>query len=209
MHIYILLVEYNKIDAGFFEAMLDKNDNYILTDILEDAEYAPRYCGNHRVDLILMNVQTKHGHSGLIAAEKIKRQQPHIKIIIVTSLIAQEILDKARQIGVESLWYKDHTKNEIMDVIQQTMEGKHFFPDRSPNVKIGKAWSDELSDMQKNILRLYIRGYAYAAIGKKLFIEERTVKYHMKQMMVKCGFHSKQQLIAAAIESKLVVNLEE
>ncbi len=46
-------------------------------------------------------------------------------------------------------------------------------------------------------------------LEKKLFIEERTVKYHMKQMMVKCGFHSKQQLIAAAIESKLVVNLEE
>ena len=71
-------------------------------------------------------------------------------------------------------------------------------------MEIGSAWSDELSDTQKNILRLYIRGNSYAAIGRKLFLEEATVKYHMNQMIQKCGFKTKQELVAAAIESTVI-----
>ena len=49
----------------------------------------------------------------------------------------------------------------------------------------------------------------YATIAKKLFIEECTVKYHMNQMIRKCGFSSKQQLIAAAIDSTIVAQLDD
>ena len=117
------------------------------------------------------------------------------------------MLGKARRVGVDSLWYKDHSPQELMDVVARTMDGEHIFPDRAPNVEIGSAWSDELSEMQKNILRLYIRGNSYSAIGHKLFIEEVTVKYHMNQMIQKCGFRTKQELIAAAIESTVITAL--
>lgn len=51
-------------------------------------------------------------------------------------------------------------------------------------------------------------GY-FAAIGRALFLQERTVKYHMDQMIQKCGFQSKQQLIAAAIDSTIVAALDD
>ena len=105
---------------------------------------------------------------------------------------------------MDSLWYKDHGEDEIMDVVERTLAGENIFPDREPNVEIGEAWSDELSETQKNILRLYIRGNSYSAIGKQLYLEEATVKYHMNQMIQKCGFRTKQELIAAAIESTVI-----
>lgn len=89
-------------------------------------------------------------------------------------------------------------------VAARTLAGERIFPDREPSVALGHAFSDELTEMQKNILRLYIRGNSYSAIGRKLFLEEVTVKYHMNRMIQKCGFKTKQELVAAAIASTVI-----
>lgn len=209
MSIRTLIVEDNKFAADFFKDMIERQEDFTLCTVLRDSEQAPEYCRVHTVDLVLMDVQTLHGHSGLTAAGRIKQMFPSIKIVAVTSLVDAEVLAKAQTVGVDSLWYKDHGEQEIMDVILSTLDGGSFFPKAAPNVEIGKAWSDDLSDMQKNILRLYIYGNSYATIAKRLFIEEATVKYHMNQMIKKCGFQSKQQLIAAAIKSTIVTQLDE
>lgn len=124
------------------------------------------------------------------------------------SVCRRVMLAAARRSGADSLWYKDHGEEELLGVMQKTFEGERIFPDKSPSVEIGDALSDELSEMQKNILRLYIKGNSYAAIGKTLYIEETTVKYHMNQMIKKCGFKSKQQLIAAAIDSTIITTID-
>ena len=188
----------------FFAEMFRNSDRFNLAGTLRDADQTEYFCSLNSVDLILMDVQTLHGHSGLDAAERIRQRFPSIKVVAVTSLADAGVLKKARQAGVDSLWYKDHGEDEIMDVIERTLAGENIFPDREPNVEIGEAWSDELSETQKNILRLYIRGNSYSAIGKQLFLEEATVKYHMNQMIQKCGFRTKQELIAAAIESTVI-----
>ena len=205
----VLIVEDNKFTRVYLENMVERSGVFTLAGSLKDAEQVAAFCYLNDVEMILMDVQTIHGHSGLVAAETVRQQRPEIKIVVVTSLVDAAVLAKARQIGVDSLWYKDHGEEEILDVMQRTMQGEHRFPDRAPNVKVGEAWSDELSDMQKDILRLYIQGNSYAAIGKKLFIEEVTVNYHMNRMIKKCGFTSKQQLIAAAIDSTIVASLDE
>ena len=200
----VLIIEDNKYMQEFFAAMFRADERFAVAGSLRDAAQAAYFCQMNRVDLVLMDVQTLHGHSGLTAAEEIRSQSARTKIIVVTSLVDALVLEKARRVGVDSLWYKDHGEAELMDVVQRTLAGEHIFPDKEPNVEIGSAWSDELSDTQKNILRLYIRGNSYSVIGKKLFLEETTVKYHMNQMIQKCGFKTKQELVAAAIESTVI-----
>lgn len=203
----VLVVEDNKYMLDYFEEMFRRDENFEFAGSLRDAEQVDYFCCSTKVDLILMDVQTLHGHSGLAAAENVRKRYGQIKIVVFTSLVDADVLEKARRIGVDSLWYKDHGEREIMDVIMRTISGEHIFPDKEPNVEIGEAWSDELSETQKNILRLYIRGNSYSVIGKKLFIEEATVKYHMNQMIQKCGFRTKQELVAAAIESTVITSL--
>lgn len=204
MKINVLIVEDNKYMLEFFSEMFRSSERFNLAGTLRDADQTEYFCSLNSVDLILMDVQTLHGHSGLDAAERIRQRFPSIKVVAVTSLADAGVLKKARQAGVDSLWYKDHGEDEIMDVVERTLAGENIFPDREPNVEIGEAWSDELSETQKNILRLYIRGNSYSAIGKQLYLEEATVKYHMNQMIQKCGFRTKQELIAAAIESTVI-----
>ena len=204
MKLNVLIIEDNKYMQDFFAGMFAGDDRFGAVNTLRDANQGLYFCTANPVDLILMDVQTLHGHSGLTAAEQIRAQFPRIKIVVVTSLVDALVLEKARRVGVDSLWYKDHGEAELMDVVQRTLAGEHIFPDKEPNVEIGSAWSDELSDTQKNILRLYIRGNSNSVIGKKLFLEEATVKYHMNQMIQKCGFKTKQELVAAAIESTVI-----
>lgn len=203
-----LIVEDNKITRDYFEEMIKKSARFSLAGTIKDAAQAEMFCRAVKVDLILMDMQTLHGNSGILAAEEIKKRQPHIKIVIVTSLVDSEVLQSARRSGADSLWYKDHSEEELLGVMQKTVIGEHIFPDKSPRVVIGDAWSDELSETQKNILRLYIKGNSYAAIGKMLYIEKTTVKYHMNPMIKKCGFKSKQQLIAAAIDSTIITTMD-
>ena len=206
MKVRVLIIEDNKYMLDFFEEMFRKDERFALSGSLRDAQQAEYFCAGNPVDLILMDVQTLHGHSGLTAAADIRKKQENTKIIIVTSLVDALVLEKARKVGVDSLWYKDHGERELMDVVDRTLSGEHIFPDKEPNVEIGDAWSDDLSDMQKRILRLYIRGNSYSTIGKMLFVEEATVKYHMSQMIQKCGFRTKQELVAAAIESTVITS---
>lgn len=207
MKTQVLVVEDNKYMLHFLSELVQKEDQYALVGELRDADQVLPFCKKERVDLILMDVQTLHGHSGLSAAQAVRKDYPDMKILVVTSLVDPEVLRLAKEYGVDSLWYKDHGEEEILDVMERTLTGESIFPDRSPNVEIGKAWSDDLSDMQKKILRLYIQGNSYATIARKCFIEEVTVKYHMGQMIQKCGFQTKQQLVAAAIDSTLITNI--
>ena len=209
MSMNVLIIEDNRYMQEFFAGMFRADDRFGEVNTLRDAAQGLYFCTVNHVDLILMDVQTLHGHSGLTASQQIRAQFPRIRIVVVTSLVDALVLDKARHAGVDSLWYKDHGEQELMDVVNRTLAGEHIFPDREPNVEIGEAWSDELSEMQKNILRLYIRGNSYSAIAQKLFIEQATVKYHMKEMIQKCGFQSKQELVAAAIESTVITSMPE
>lgn len=204
-----LLVEDNKIMLQYLEGMLQEDGRFQVAGSLRDSEMATLFCRNNEVELILMDVQTLHGHSGLAAAEKVKRVFPKIKIVIITSLVDCEILAKARSGRADSLWYKDHGEDTLIDVISRTLAGEHIFPDVSPNVELGNGWSDSITPRQFQIIRMYIQGNSYKKIAEKLGITVSGVKYNIKDMIEKCGFSSKQELIAAIIDSKLITILTE
>ena len=52
-------------------------------------------------------MQAENRENGLSAAAQIRREYPQIKIVIVTSLIDAGVLRQAKQLGADSLWYKD------------------------------------------------------------------------------------------------------
>lgn len=199
-----MIVEDNKYMLEYLTQLFERDGRFAVAAALRDAEEAEAVCEASRAELILMDVQTLDGHSGLSAAESIHRRFPAVRIVVATSLVDAGVLENARRVGADSLWYKDHSEEELTDVAARTLAGERIFPDREPSVALGHAFSDELTEMQKNILRLYIRGNSYSAIGRKLFLEEVTVKYHMNRMIQKCGFKTKQELVAAAIASTVI-----
>ena len=199
MKIRVLLVEDQKIMQKYFASMVQGDERFLLVDVLNDGEKAVSYCNHTVVDLVLMDVQTFQNHDGLLAAETIKKQHPAVKIIVITSLVDPEILTRAKEKGADSLWYKDHGQEEIM-------EGKHVFPDKAPAVELKWMKSDEISPRQLEMLRLYIKGYSYSEIGKQMNCSAAGVRWNFQDMIAKAGYSCKEELLAAVLESKLVVS---
>lgn len=115
-------------------------------------------CGEGHIDLVVMDICTENDSDGLDAAEAIKKYYPRIKIVMVTSMLEGRFLDRARKIGADSFWYKDSPSGDLISVIEGTLAGKNFWPDKVPAVQLGKALSCDLSDQEMETYVCCVKG---------------------------------------------------
>ncbi len=194
----VLIVEDQDISRELFEIYLRSSEHFRHLLSISNASAALSVCQNSKVDLILMDVMTELDHSGLDAAEEIKRQFPRIKIIIVTSMPEYSWLARARKIGVDSFWYKDGHKESILDVMERTMAGEHIFPDETPLIRIGHATNREFTERELDVLKELTTGDTNAEIAERLGISVATVKSHLLHLMEKTGFRTRTELVSEA-----------
>ena len=199
-----ILVEDDIYMQKHFSAILRSDERFSIAGTFKDAFDVENRCGTD-IDLVLMDVLTLHKHSGLAAGKRIKERYPHIKIVMITSLIDPNVLSEAKRGAADSLWYKDHSTEELLDVIIRTMNGERIFPGSSPSVEMKNMLSGDISPIQIEILRHYIRGFTYREIADKFGLSVSGVRWNISDMIEKGGFNNKEELIATAIENKLVV----
>ncbi|MBR4241003.1 MAG: response regulator transcription factor, partial [Eubacterium sp.] len=144
-------------------------------------------------------------HSGLDAAEEIKKDFPNIKIIIVTSMPEYSWLTRARKIGVDSFWYKDGQKDSILEVMRRTMQGEHIYPDKTPLIHIGNTTNHEFTERELDILKELTTGDTNADIAQRLHISLPTVKSHIQHLMEKTGFKTRTELVSEARSLGIVI----
>ena len=198
-----ILVEDDLYIQKHFADRLGASGEFALVGVYRDAFEAEKHCCRS-IQLVLMDVQTQHKHSGLAAAERIKKSFPGIKIVVVTSLVDPEVLSRARSGAADSLWYKDHGTAELMDVIRRTLAGERVFPVTAPPVEMEETMSDSFSPRQLDILRWYIRGLTYQEIADKLGISKNGVRWNLDDMVIKGGFENREALVATVSENKLM-----
>lgn len=192
------------IQRHFVERFSEEEDIRIVAAV-RDAFDAEGLCGQGGIDLVLMDVLTLHKHSGLAAGKRIREAYPNIKVLIVTSLVDPEVLQQARRGCADSLWYKDHGADAIMDVIRRTMAGERVIPGFSPSVEMKRCMSEDFTPAQIEILRAFIKGYTYREIAEKFNLSVSGVRYNIAEMVRIGGFKNKEELTTMAIENKLVV----
>lgn len=192
------------IQRHFVERFSEEEDIRIVAAV-RDAFEAEGLCGQGGIDLVLMDVLTLHKHSGLAAGKRIREAYPNIKVLIVTSLVDPEVLQQARRGCADSLWYKDHGTDAIMDVIRRTMAGERVIPRFSPSVEMKRCMSEDFTPAQIEILRDFIKGYTYREIAEKFNLSVSGVRYNIAEMVRIGGFKNKEELTTVAIENKLVV----
>lgn len=201
----VLIVDDAVTVRTLFENIIDESKDYELAGSLENAKAALPFCMRSPVDLILMDVYTKDRENGLEASLNIKKQFPGIKIIIATSLPEESFLEKAREAGCESFWYKEMGEMGLLDIMNRTMAGESVYPDKTPSVNVGLAKSVEFTPMEMKVLRELCNGKLNKEIAEELFMSENTVKFHINNMLQKAGYSNRYQLAIDAVEQKLIV----
>jgi len=143
--------------------------------------------------------------NGIDAAKKIKKNLPAVRVIIITSQPECSFIDRAREAGVDSFWYKSATAKELITVMDRTMAGESVYPDTTPSLILGGAVSDQFSERELDVLRLVVAGDTDAAIAEKLYISVATVKTHIQNMKNRTGFRNRTELAVKARESGLII----
>ncbi|MBR1625005.1 MAG: response regulator transcription factor [Clostridia bacterium] len=201
----VLIVEDQDIPRELFKIYIDSSADFEHLLSISNASAALSICKNNKVDLVLMDVMTELDHSGLDAAEEIKKAYPNIKIIVVTSMPEYSWLTKARKIGVDSFWYKDGQKDALLDVMSRTMAGEHIYPDDTPLIRIGCATNHEFTERELDVLKELTTGDTNAEIAERLGISVASVKTHIQHLMEKTCFRTRTELASEARRFGIVI----
>ena len=201
----VMIVEDQQMPKTLFSHYINSSKNFYLQIAIENASIADIVCTKMPVDLILMDVVTENGESGLVAAEKIKKKFPNIKIIIVTSMPECSYIKRAKKIGVEGFWYKEINEQPILSIMEKVINGEIVYPEHLQPVKVGLALSNEFTEKELIILRLILGGYSNVEIAQKLGVSPGVIKNHVANILLKTGFRSRTQLAVRARETGLVI----
>ena len=197
----VLVVDDQIVPRQLFEHLIASSDRYEMAACIDSARMADAYCAQGRVDLILMDVVMNDGSNGLDAAARIKKSYPKIKVIVVTSLPDALFLKRAREIGVDSFWYKEVQAISMLEIMDRTMAGEHIFPDAPPVSRLGLAKSTEFTKRELEILRLLAEGMTDREIAEAAYLSVTTVRYHVNNLISKTGMSSRTELAVNAVQS--------
>lgn len=163
-----------------------------------------------RPDVILMDINMPI-LNGIEATRTILSELPEIKIIILTSFEERENLFRAIKAGATGYLLKNLDGKEIIEGLLELEKGKnpfapgleacilqefqHNYPE---GMNGANELEDKLNDRQIEVLELVAQGLTYREIGQRLFLSERTIKYHMEKIKENLNLKTQEQVIALA-----------
>lgn len=122
----VLIVEDQRMPRENMEHLVEDSGRYRRVASLSTAEMALAQCARHTVDLVLMDVCTKGSRDGIDVAAEIKARYPETKVIIITSMVEESYLKRAKAAGAESFWYKDVSPESLLEVMRLVCEGLEY-----------------------------------------------------------------------------------
>ncbi len=172
-----------------------------------------------RPDVVLMDI-TMPRCNGLAATRLIKAELPDIKIVMLTMSEADADLFESVKSGASGYLLKNLNAEELVGMLSDLARGEaplspglatklleeftHLAGRPSEAEEGGKeAAKQGLTPRQMEVLTLVARGLTYKEVGAALYISERTVKYHMKQILEQLHLENRAQVIAYAARMNL------
>lgn len=202
----VLIVDDERMIQELFTHYISSaSDRYRLAGTIKSAANAELYCLNSGVGLILMDICTAGNESGLLFTAKIKKAHPHIKIIIVTSAPDYRFIEKAREAGADSFWYKEAGRSELLEVMDRTMAGESVYPEDVPPVELGLAKSGEFTPKELEVLYHIVQGKTMGEIAVLMEIDYTTAKWHIKNLREKTGAKSTAELAVLVARSRFIL----
>jgi DNA-binding NarL/FixJ family response regulator len=164
-------------------------------------------------DLILMDIQIPRCN-GLDAARLIKAEFPEVRVVILTVSASDQDLFEAIRIGVSGYLLKTQDTSEFYQALTDIGQGQVAFAaglaqrvmDEFSRLSEGPtqgwgtgAWEPvQLSERQMQVLTLVANGMHYKEVGCHLGVTERTVKYHMGEILALLHLRNRVEAVAFA-----------
>lgn len=155
--------------------------------------------------------------SGIELTKMILQQQPQARVLALTMYDDFQYVEKMIKSGAHGYILKASDLQELIKAVAAVARGEKFLGQEIQQVvfnQIGNleaAWQKPSEDVkelltprEKEILALIAREFSNPEIAEKLFISERTVETHRKNIFAKTGAKSVIGLIKYAIQHEII-----
>ena len=176
----------------------------------KSAEDAIIQLGQKQWDFVITDVSLP-GKSGIELVQIIKEKSSESKIIVVTQHTELWIIKQLVEVAPDAIALKMNEQEEIIKAIQLVWEGKTYFSATVHNLIVNilqanraNEISSELTEREIAIIRLIASGLTSKEIAAELFISEKTVEVHRKNLFVKFDVKNSASLIHKASKAGLI-----
>jgi two-component system nitrate/nitrite response regulator NarL len=209
--VYILDDHQMLIDG--IKALLAHSKRYEVLGEETDGNRAFEQIQSIQPDLIITDINMPN-LNGIEFTKLIRQNNPTVKICALSMHMEKDVIIQIMKSGANGYVLKNTGKQELIEALDKIMEGHLYL---SNNISIDILFADtsngndkhqtqysKLTEREREILKLIAQEFSNMEIGNALFISERTVESHRKNIFRKTNTKSVVGLIKYAIENQLI-----
>ena len=201
----VLLVDDHPLFLDGLEDLLASN-GFEVAGTARDGLEAVEKARALRPDAILLDIHMPR-LDGLAAVRAIKAELSDVKIVMLTISEADDDLFEAVKSGASGYLLKSQSAEELLALLRGVEGGEAVFsPGLAARIlqefgRHASALAEEkrqtagLSEREREVLTLVAQGLKYKEVAAKLFVTERTIKYHMGQILERLHLKNRAQVI--------------
>ncbi len=167
-----------------------------------------------RPDVVLMDLRMP-GIGGLAATARIAETHPATAVVVLTMSEEPDALFAALRAGARGYLLKEASAEDVRRTITAVARGEAVFGPRvaehvvaffaaaaTATGPVARAFPD-LTAREREVLELMARGLDNAAIARRLFLSEKTIRNRVSDVLVKVRARSRAEAIARARDAGL------
>lgn len=209
----VMIEDYKLVRIGL-QMVLDDDPELELLGEAEDGETGLELVQQFQPDLVLLDLGLPD-IDGIEMTRKIKEINRNIKVLILTSHETEEEVSAALSAGANAYCMKDTNSDRLIEVIKAVNEGAMWLDPRvaaraldifsQDAIRVRFKRSDmDLTDREREVLRLIVEGMSNSEIAKALGISVHTAKAHVCSILQKLSVHDRIQAAVKAVQEDLI-----
>ncbi len=165
-------------------------------------------------DVVLLDVHMPDG-GGRAVLERVRPEQPDVRFLALSVSDAAEDVIGVIRAGARGYVTKTISGADLAAAIRRVADGDAVFSPRlagfvldaftrHPDAPVHDPELDQLTQREREVLRLLARGYAYKEIASQLFISVKTVETHVSSVLRKLQLSNRYELSRWATDRRLI-----
>lgn len=203
----IFIIDDHQLVIDGLKSLLDNEERYCIVGHSTRANEAMEILNTLNVDIVLTDISMP-AMTGVEFTRSVKKRYPLIKVLALSMYGEQQVVKEMIDAGVSGYILKNTNKAELLNALDKVANGQTYFS-QDVTLALKKAVKNSdgnahLTNREVEILRLIEKELSNKQIADKLFISERTVETHRKNIFWKTNTQSIIGLLKYAYEHKII-----